>query len=368
MVPPRQPPRIAALRCSRTSRANCIASRLHGLVLACFAVVLVIGLRGRAFAAPHRTASWIAIGPHCTKASSSGLRGFVARAAATGDYAGMTVVLLKKELSERGLPVSGTKPVLIKRLEDNDAVLEASGETDTGGNAAEESGDEDGTVEDEEDEAEDAEEGGEEEDDADAEKKRAADAEKKRAEADAVPGIQKGDWIEALPGQMWEEHNAIYYDEGHKGVVTYCNGSEGILQVTWNISQLVTQFPSDDWDDVFHVIEKDWPEEEEDEEELPYGRRKWGDDNDWIGLGPGSPSWNPDGVQFFVGDMVEARRPRDGNWVTARCAKNHGNFTYNVKWDSDAIEEKREYEEIRKPRSPETTPMPGWVEDWWPME
>eukprot|EP00927_Polykrikos_kofoidii_P051577 TRINITY_DN45374_c0_g1_i1.p1 TRINITY_DN45374_c0_g1~~TRINITY_DN45374_c0_g1_i1.p1 ORF type:complete len:332 (-),score=46.08 TRINITY_DN45374_c0_g1_i1:38-1033(-) len=188
-------------------------------------------------------------------------------------------------------------------------------------------------------------------------------------------GIRSGDHVEALPGAMWKEHGAVYFQEGSRGVVTDIfnedNDSIACIQITWIDSQLVTHFSLDDWKETFLLVDNGSvaKEQEEDGSRGACGRNGLGDDTDLVGFGPGSPSWNRQGMQFFVGDMVEARRPRgDGPWYPARCAKNHGDFTYNVKWDSDALEERRHVDEIRKPQDPEKTPTPGWIDDWWPLD
>jgi len=77
------------------------------------------------------------------------------------------------------------------------------------------------------------------------------------------------------------------------------------------------------------------------------------------------------GLQFFVGDLVEVRR--EGKLQYARVARiptderpMDGSFI--VKWDSDGEEWKCAYKELNKPRSPESAPLPRWIEDWWPAE
>lgn len=76
-------------------------------------------------------------------------------------------------------------------------------------------------------------------------------------------------------------------------------------------------------------------------------------------------------MQFFVGDMVEAER--EGQWCTARVARaptdeRPGDGSFTIKWDSDAVEMKCWYKDLRKPRNPAAVPLPAWIEDWWPEE
>eukprot|EP00929_Paragymnodinium_shiwhaense_P067704 TRINITY_DN34042_c0_g1_i1.p1 TRINITY_DN34042_c0_g1~~TRINITY_DN34042_c0_g1_i1.p1 ORF type:complete len:283 (-),score=87.09 TRINITY_DN34042_c0_g1_i1:93-941(-) len=108
----------------------------------------------------------------------------------------------------------------------------------------------------------------------------------------------------------------------------------------------------------------------DEDEDKGFKRRKWGTDDDFPGLGPGSPTWRPNGLQFFVGDLIEVVRTKDeggdGTLQYCRVAKNWANDTYTVKWDEDAKESSVTYFDLRKPRNPENVPMPDWIEDWWP--
>lgn len=95
--------------------------------------------------------------------------------------------------------------------------------------------------------------------------------------------------------------------------------------------------------------------------------RKWryrrtGSEERWI--------WNPKtGVQWFIGDLVEAKRPDRGNeWCAGRVARNHGDSTFTVKWDEDGEQYRAEYKGMRKCRRPEDHPLPDWIESWWPTE
>eukprot|EP00928_Gymnodinium_smaydae_P081263 TRINITY_DN64811_c0_g1_i1.p1 TRINITY_DN64811_c0_g1~~TRINITY_DN64811_c0_g1_i1.p1 ORF type:complete len:271 (-),score=77.95 TRINITY_DN64811_c0_g1_i1:107-919(-) len=190
--------------------------------------------------------------------------------------------------------------------------------------------------------------------------------------------VKKGDIVEAKAGKRFHQFGALYFDEGWRGVVSdvfeAAPGDAGavegqiLVQITWRTSSLVTHFTGEDAEETFVVISEETTEEDCVEKNHPYGKGKTGDDNDFVGLGPGSPTWDRTKVQYFVGDMVECRR--DGVWTTARLAKNNADWSYMVKWDADAVEERVQYAELRKPRPAkvEATPLPGWLQDWWPLE
>ena len=72
-------------------------------------------------------------------------------------------------------------------------------------------------------------------------------------------------------------------------------------------------------------------------------------------------------VQYFLGDLVECRR--DGHWQFARVSRaptdekpHDGSF--RVKFDSDAIEMKCWYKDLRKPSR--IAVAPSWLSSWTP--
>lgn len=281
------------------------------------------------------------------------------------DYESMKLAELKGLCKERGLPATGKKADLAERLKEADTASASGSVADTasaGGSVQPLQAKAEGAAQTEEDDNTDDTSGW------------VYRREKKQKPAPPLlDNIKKGDWVKSLEGEDFEHNGVSYFRAGDPGVVTDVREepvdnatNETIVQVTWNKTQLVTHFGAEEWEEVIVVAEKDYPEPEEDPDEGPYGRRKWGDDNDFVGLGPGSPTWDPKKLQYFVGDLIECRR--DGEWTYARLARNHANWSYNVKWDSDATETMVKYTDLRKPRTPEKAGMPEWIQDWWPME
>ncbi|CAK8998636.1 WW domain-containing oxidoreductase [Durusdinium trenchii] len=91
----------------------------------------------------------------------------------------------------------------------------------------------------------------------------------------------------------------------------------------------------------------------------------------WWAIAYGRRAGGRQGKQYFLGDLVECQR--EGIWRRCRVSRvpsdarpHDGSF--RVKFDTDAVEMKCWYKDLRTCRSPERVPWPAWLKDWQPTE